>query len=209
MKLYDTLMAPNPRRVRWLMAEKGITDVEIVPVNLLAGEHKTSEYRERAGLSHLPALELEDGTTITESLAIGRYLESVYPEPNLFGRDPVETAVIEMWTRRGENLVSLPVMMTVRLTHPALAALEEPNPAVAEYNRANSLRGLKVLERQLAENEWLAGDRFTVADIIAFVGLDFGRLIKMNPPEELKHVGRWAEAMRARPAARAGMPAAA
>lgn len=209
MKLYDTPLAPNPRRVRWFMAEKGIEDVEVVQVNLLKGDHKTPEFLGKAGLANVPMLEMDDGTCITESVAICRYLEEKYPEPNLFGRTAEERAVIEMWTRRGENLVSLPVMMTVRLTHPALAALEEPNPAVADYNRANSLRGLKVLERQLAQHEWLAGDRITVADIIAFVGIDFGRMIKMSPPEDLKHVTRWAETMRARPAARAGMPAAA
>jgi glutathione S-transferase len=209
MKLYDTPLAPNPRRVRWFMAEKGIEDVEVVRVDLLKGDHKTPEFLGKAGLANVPMLEMDDGTCITESVAICRYLEEKYPEPNLFGRTAEERAVIEMWTRRGENLVSLPVMMTVRLTHPALAALEEPNPAVADYNRKNSLRGLKVLERQLAVNEWLAGDRITVADIIAFVGIDFGRMIKMNPPEELAHVTRWAETMRARPAARAGMPTAA
>lgn len=209
MKLYDTPLAPNPRRVRWFMAEKGIEDVEIVRVNLLKGDHKTPEFLGKAGLANVPMLEMDCGTCVTESVAICRYLEAKYPEPNLFGRTPEEQAVIEMWTRRGENLVSLPVMMLVRLTHPAMAALEEPNPPVAEYNQKTSLRGLKVLNRQLAEHEWLAGDRFTIADIIAFVGIDFGRMIKMGLPEDLTHVARWVEAMRSRPAARAGMPAAA
>src|SRR5205085_2593492 len=147
MKIYDTPLAPNPRRVRWVMAEKGITDVEVITLDLMEGQHKTPDYLSKAGLANVPMLEMDDGTCITESVAICRYLEAKYPEPNLFGRTPEEAAVIEMWTRRGENLVSLPVMMTVRLTHPALAALEEPNPPVADYNRKNSLRGLKVLDR--------------------------------------------------------------
>ena len=93
MKLYDTAMAPNPRRVRWFMAEKGIEDVEIVQLNLIQGQHKQADYLAKAGLPNVPALELDDGTTITESLAICRYLESRYPEPNLFGRTPEEAAV--------------------------------------------------------------------------------------------------------------------
>src|SRR6201992_1436759 len=100
MKLYDTARAPNPRRVRWFMAEKGIDDIEIVAVDLFKGEHKTGEYLDMTGIAHVPALALDDGTVITESLAICRYLESLYPEPNLFGRDPKEQAVIELWQRR-------------------------------------------------------------------------------------------------------------
>ncbi|THD79206.1 MAG: glutathione S-transferase [Phenylobacterium sp.] len=208
MKLYDTPLAPNPRRVRWFMAEKGIDDLEVVRLNLIQGEHKTPEYLAKAGLANVPALELDDGTTITESIAICRYLESRYPEPNLFGRTPEETAVIEMWTRRAEMLVATPLMLGVRHTHPALAALETQNPAIAEYNKAAGLRALKVLDRRLAESEWLGGERLTVADIVGFIGLDFGRLIKLSPPPELTNVGRWVEAMKSRPAAKAGMPEA-
>jgi glutathione S-transferase len=206
MKLYDTPLAPNPRRVRWFMAEKGITDIEVVQLNLIKGEHKTPDYLAKAGLPNVPALELDDGVTITESVAICRYLESRYPEPNLFGRTPEETAVIEMWTRRAEMMVATPMMMGVRHTHPALAALEQQNPAVGDYNKQAGLRALKFFDRRLAESEWLAGDRLTIADIIGFVGLDFGRLIKVAPPPELTNVGRWHAAMSARPAAKAGMP---
>jgi glutathione S-transferase len=208
MKLYDTPLAPNPRRVRWFMAEKGIDDLEVVTLNLIQGEHKTPEYLAKAGLANVPALELDDGTTITESIAICRYLESRYPEPNLFGRTPEETALIEMWTRRAEMLVATPLMLGVRHTHPALAALETQNPVIAEYNKDAGLRALKVLDRRLAETEWLAGPRLTIADIVGFIGLDFGRMIKLSAPPELTNVGRWAEAMRRRPSAKAGMPQA-
>ena len=102
MKLYDSRLAPNPRRVRWFLAEKGIDDLEIVQVDLMAGAHKTPEYLAEVGLANVPALILRDGTALTESLAICRYLESLHPEPNMFGRDARETAVIEMWTRRAE-----------------------------------------------------------------------------------------------------------
>lgn len=205
MKLYDTPLAPNPRRVRWFMAEKGIEDVEIVRLNLMEGGHKTPEYLAKAGLPNVPALELDDGTTITESLAICRYLESQYPEPNLFGRTPVEIAVIEMWTRRAELLVATPFMVGVRHLHPAMAALEKQDAAVGEYNRDQGLRALKVLDRRLAESEWLAGDRLTIADIVGFIGIDFTRMLKLPIPEELTHVQRWVAAMRARPAAKAAM----
>jgi glutathione S-transferase len=205
MKLYDTPLAPNPRRVRWFMAEKGIEDVEIVRLNLMEGGHKTPEYLAKAGLPNVPALELDDGTTITESLAICRYLESQYPEPNLFGRTPVEIAVIEMWTRRAELLVATPFMVGVRHLHPAMAALEKQDAAVGEYNRDQGLRALRVLDRRLAETEWLAGDRLTIADIVGFIGIDFTRMLKLPIPEELTHVQRWVAAMRARPAAKAAM----
>ena len=105
-------------------------------------------------------------------------------------------------------MVATPMMLGVRHTHPALAALETQNPAIAEYNKAAGLRALKVLDRRLAESEWLGADRLTIADIVGFIGLDFGRLIKLSPPPELTHVGRWVEAMKSRPAAKAGMPEA-
>jgi len=206
MKLYDTPLAPNPRRVRWFMAEKGIEDIEVVTLNLMQGEHKTPEYLRKAGLANVPMLELDDGTCITESVAICRYLESRYPEPNLFGRTPEETAVIEMWMRRGELMVSLPFMNMVRHSHPAMAALETQSSEIAERGRTGGLGGLKVLDRRLAETEWLAGERITIADIVAFSGLDFGRMVKFQAPEELTHVTRWVAAMRERPAAKAGMP---
>jgi glutathione S-transferase len=205
MKLYDAHRAPNPRRVRWVMAEKGIDAIEIVPINILAGEHRTPDYRARVGIAHVPALELDDGTAISESVAICRYLEALHPEPNLFGRDAREQAVVEMWTRRCEFYLANPLMLLVRLTHPALAALEEPQPAVAAYNRAAAERFMRTLDRHLADHEFLALDRFTMADIVAVVGVDFGRLIKYRPPEEYQNLARWLEACRARPAAKAGV----
>ncbi|MGA0605969.1 glutathione S-transferase family protein [Phenylobacterium sp. VNQ135] len=206
MKLYDTPMAPNPRRVRWFMAEKGIDDVEIVTLDLMKGEHRDPAYLDRAGLPNVPALELDNGVVVTESVAICRYLESRYPEPNLFGQTPEEAAVVEMWMRRGELLVSLPLMTMVRHSLPALAALETQKPELAEANRAGGLRGLKVLNRRLAGSEWLAGERFTIADIVPYCGLDFSRLVKFEIPEELPDLRRWAAAMAARPAATAGRP---
>ena len=206
MKVYDTPLAPNPRRVRWFMAEKAITDIEVITLNLMEGQHKTPDYLAKAGLANVPMLEMDDGTCITESIAICRYLESRYPEPNLFGRTPEDVAVIEMWMRRAEMMVATPVMIGVRHTHPAMGALEQQAPAVGEHSLQGAVRALKVLDRRLAESEWLAADRLTIADIVAFTGIDFGRMIKFQVPEEFAHVARWADAMRGRPAAKAGMP---
>jgi glutathione S-transferase len=205
MKLFDSYRAPNPRRVRWCMAEKGIDDVEIVPVDIMKGEHRTAEYRAHAGLSHVPMLELDDGTAITESIAICRYLESRYPEPNLFGRDATEIAVIEMWMRRAEMLLATPLMLAVRHSHPALAALEQQVPEIATTQLASAQHALKVFDRRLGESPFIAGERLTIADIVAFTGLDFARMVKFRPDESLVHLARWAEAMRQRPAAAAGV----
>jgi len=204
LKLYDFPMAPNPRRVRWFMAEKGVEDVEIVPVDILTGQHKTPEYKTRVGFAHVPALELDSGQVISESVAICRYLETLHPEPNLFGRGPEETVEIEMWTRRVEMYLATPMMLVTRHTHPAMVALEQPNPAVAEYNKAQAERFLRTLDRRLEGREFIAADRITIADIVAAIGLDFPRIIRWKPDAALLNVNRWYAAMRARPAASAG-----
>ncbi|MFN7128760.1 MAG: glutathione S-transferase family protein [Brevundimonas sp.] len=206
MKLYTSHRAPNPRRVRWVMAEKGVQDVELIEIDIMTGDHKKPAYRDKVGVPHLPALELDDGTTISESVAIGRYLEALYPEPNLFGRDAREQAVVEMWTRRCEFYLSNPIMLNVRHSHPALAALEAVQiPQVADYNRVSAERFMKTLDRHLAEREFVALDRFTIADIVATVGLDFARMVRYRPPAEFENLHRWFDACRARPAAKAGV----
>jgi len=205
MKLYDSRRAPNPRRVRWFMAEKGIENIEIIDVDLFKGEHREPAFLARAGAANVPALEMDDGTTITESVAICRYLESLYPEPNMFGRDAKETAIIEMWTRRVELMLAMPLMMTVRHSHPALAALETQVPAIAEANRAAATRACGYFNRRLGESPFIAADRVTIADILAVTALDFARMARFVVPEELDHLIRWRDAMLARPAASAGV----
>jgi glutathione S-transferase len=204
MKLYTFAFAPNPRRVRWVMAEKGIEDIEIVPVDITSGQHKSADYKAKVGFAHVPALELDDGRVISESVAISRYLESLYPEPNLFGRDPAETAEIEMWTRRCELYVANPMMLHTRHTHPALAALEAPNPAVGDYMKVQGERFLKTLDRRLEGRDFIAADRLTMADIVTAIGLDFPRIIQWKPDESLANVNRWYGAMRERPGFAAG-----
>ena len=202
MKLFTSHRAPNPRRVHWVLAEKGIEDIERIEVDLLSGAHRSPEYRARVGLAHVPALELEDGTTISESIAICRYLEAVYPEPNLFGRTAVEQAVIEMWTRRCEFYLANPLMLNVRHSHPALAALEGTQvPEIARYNQEAAERFMRTLDRRLGEHAFIAGPRFSIADIVAVTGLDFAKLVKYRPPEELAGLARWLQECRARPAA--------
>ena len=205
MKLYDSRRAPNPRRVRWVLAEKGVEDVEIIQIDLLRNEHREPQFLERVGLANVPALEIDDDTVITESLAICRYLESIYPEPNLFGRGPKEIAVIEMWTRRSEMLLATPLMMAVRHAHPALAALEKQIPEIAVSSRATADRAIKIFDERLSQTEFIAGDRLSVADIVAFISLDFARMVQFKPPEEMANFNRWAAAMRSRPAAAAGV----
>lgn len=204
MKLYDSRRAPNPRRVRWFMAEKGIDGVEVVDVDLLAGAHKTPEYIARAGLAQAPALTMDDGTTITESLAICRYLESLHPEPNMFGRDPKETAIVEMWTRRAEMLAATPLMLAVRHSHPALAVLETQVPEIAQTNRSQAERALKHFDERLASSPWIAAERVTIADGVLFIGIEFARMVRFSVPEELGNLARWHAAMRERPSAGAG-----
>ena len=204
MKLYDSKRAPNPRRVRWFMAEKQIDDIDIVEIDIFGGDHRAPDYLRMAGLPNVPALELDDGTGITESIAICRYLEYLHPDPNMFGTDPRETAIIEMWTRRAEMMVANPLMLAVRHGHPALAALETQVPAIAEAQRGAATRGLKVLDRRLGESAFIAADRITMADIVAFTAIDFARMVKFKPADDLVDLARWADAMRARPAAAAG-----
>jgi glutathione S-transferase len=187
------------------MAEKGIEDIEIVDVDIFGGQHRTPEYLAKAGLPNVPALEMDNGQTITESVAICRFLETVYPEPNLFGGDPCESAVVEMWMRRAEMMVATPLMMAVRHGHPALAAIETQIPEVAANGRATAEKGLKMLDRRLAESEFIACERLTIADILTATAIDFARMVRFRPDAELVNVKRWLDGMMARPAAKAGV----
>jgi len=192
MKLYVAPYAPNPRRVVMFLAEKGVTDVETVQINLQEGEHRTDEFKAKSPLAQLPVLELDDGRTLTESRAICTYLEALHPEPNLMGRDPFERAFVEMWDRRMELLFSMPLMMWVRHGNPVLAAVERnQNAEVASYNQGQAMRMAKWLNEELAQREWIAGDRFTIADITAACGMDFAKMMKWRPGEELSNLRRW------------------
>jgi len=203
VKLYDSKMAPNPRRTRIFLAEKGI-EVPMEQVDMMAFEHKTPEYTAINPLQRMPALVLDDGTVIAESLAICRYFDALQPEPALFGTGAKEIGLIEMWSRRCENNLFATVAAVFRHLHPAMKELEVPQvPAWAEVNKPRVMDFLKLLDRQLSEHEFIAGDRYSVADITAQVTIDFMKVPRLAVPEELTNVKRWHAAVSARPSARA------
>lgn len=200
MKLYSAPYAPNPRRVTMFLAEKGVTDIEIINVNLQSGEHRQDEFREMSPLAQVPTLQLDDGRTLTESRAICTYLESVYPEPNLMGHDGYERGFIEMWDRRAELMFTLPLMMWVRHLSPVLAAVEKnQNAEIGAYNQATAMKLAKFFDQRLAESEFLAGDRLTIADVTALAGMDFAKMMKWRPGDDLPNLRRWRLALAERP----------
>ncbi len=203
MRLYDGGRAPNPRRVRIFLSEKGIA-VPIAAVDLGAMEHKSERYRAVNPLQRVPALELDDGTVITESIAICRYFEALQPEPVLFGQGPVEIALVEMWQRRIELHLLTAIQQVFRHLHPGMKEHEVPQVAAwGEANKPRVLEFLGLLDRELEGRRFAAGDRFSVADITGLVALDFMRAAKLSVPPEYTHVGRWHAELSARPSARA------
>ncbi len=205
MKLYDDQGAPNPRRVRIFLAEKGV-EVETVPVSIMKGEHKQDAYRKISPMSRVPALQLDDGTVILESVSICRYIECLHPEPNLLGTTPQEIAQIDMWSRRMESELMAPMAATFRHTNPNMAALEKQVPEFGENQRAIANRRLAMLNDDLADREFIAGDRYTLADITAQCTLEFfPRLAEFDLKDEYVHLNRWREAVKNRPAARASI----
>ena len=203
MKLYDGGRAPNPRRTRIFLAEKGIT-LPLEQVDLGALQQKSPAYAAINPLQRVPALVLDDGTVITESIAICRYFEALHPEPPLFGRDALEIARIEMWNRRLELHFFLPVSHVFRNSHPAMKEMEVPQvPAWAEANKPRIQEFLAVLDRELADRPFVTGDAFTVADITGLISVDFMKPAKLAVPDDLKNIKRWHAAVSARPSAAA------
>jgi glutathione S-transferase len=203
MKLYDGGRAPNPRRVRVFLAEKGL-HVPIEPVDLGALQHKSAAFGEINPLQRVPVFVLDDGAKIAESIAICRYFEELHPDPALFGRGAREVAEVEMWNRRLElNLLFL-VAHVFRNTHPAMKEMEVPQvPAWAEANKPRIAEFVHILDRELHERPFVAGDRFTVADITGLVAVDFMKPAKVAIPQECNQVRRWHAAVSARPSASA------
>ena len=203
MKLYDGGRAPNPRRVRIFLAEKGI-DVPLVPIDMGAMGHRSQEITERNPLQRLPVLELDDGTILTESVAICRYFEELHPEPALFGEGALGKARVEMWQRRMEMHFLLTVANAFRHTHPAMKEWEVPQIAEwGEANRPKAIEFLNLLDRDMADREFIAGDSYSIADITGMIGIDFMKPARIELPQELSNVRRWYEAVSSRPSARA------
>ena len=203
MKLYDGGRAPNPRRVRVFLAEKGIT-VPTEQVDLGALAHKSDAYTAINPLQRVPALVLDDGTILTESIAICRYFEIEQPDPPLFGRGAKEVAAIEMWQRRVEFHLLVPISNVFRHLHPAMKPMEVPQ--VADWGEANKPKVaefLALLDRELKNRRYVAGDRYSVADITGLIGVDFMKPAKLAVPEGLDHLRRWHDEVSARPSAKA------
>lgn len=206
MKLYDFTGAPNPRRVRIFAAEKGI-DLELIQVDMSKGEHKTPEFLEKHPSGKIPALETDDGRFIGESVAICRYLEALHPEPNLFGSTPFELGTIEMhnrilelelWTQIGTSWVNGPVVARMA------AGRFKQIPEAKEASDRNVHAFYGRMNRELATREFMAGDRYTVADITALSAVDFAKeLVGLPPAEDLSNLWDWHARVSARPSATA------
>jgi len=195
MKLYDNPMANSPRKVRMFLVEKNISDVEIIKIDLMKGEHKTPEYRAIAPNSRIPALQLDDGTVIVESTAICRYLESLNPEPNLFGESPMEIASIEMWQARIYNELMIPLAMGFRHLHPAMSGMETQNKDYGEVQKNIGMKSLQYFNGVLSESEFVAGDRYTFADIQMITTTDFFIGLNQLKLEDYPEIERHAQLM--------------
>jgi glutathione S-transferase len=203
MKLYGApAPAPNPRRVRIFLAEKGV-DLPETFVDMRKREHKSPEYRAKNSLGQIPTLELDDGQTISETVAICRYFEELHPEPAMFGRTALEKAHVDMWTRRVELQLMVPVGMFWRHAHPYTAALLTQFKDFGESNRENVTNAMRWLDRELDGREFIAGEAFTMADICALTTIDFATWIGLETPAEFTHLRGWHERVTARPSASA------
>lgn len=203
MKIIETSTAPNPRRVRIFLAEKGLR-VPFEDTGMMAGELRDDAFTRLNPWQRVPILVLDDGTVIAESIAICRYFEVLHPEPALFGRGPLGQATTEMWQRRVELGLFAHIAHAFRHTNPKMAHLEVPQ--VADWgsaNRSKALEAMQMLDRRLAEARHLAGDDYSVADITLLVALDFLKPARIERPAGLVNLARWYAEVKARPSAAA------
>jgi glutathione S-transferase len=203
MELYEYTMAPNPRRVRIFLAEKGI-EVPNVQVDLAKGEHRQPEFLKINPMAGVPVLELDDGTDIAESVAICRYFEQQKPEPRLMGGpDAKDAANVEMWQRRMElNLLSN-TAGSFRNTSDFFKGRIQQVPEYGAICKQAAEKQLAWMDTVLADRKFIAGDRFTIADITALVGIDFGKLTGIKIKPEQKNLQRWYDAVSSRASAKA------
>ena len=203
MKLYGAPMpAPNPRRVRIFLAEKGI-DLPETPLDIMKREHKAPEHRARNSLGQVPTLELDDGTCISETVAICRYFDETQPDPPLFGTTPLEKAKVDMWVRRIEFQVMTPVGMFWRHAHPRTAALLTQHKDFGESNREAYQGAQRFLDKELAGKDWLSGDTYSMADICLLSTVDFATWIGLPLEAEHENLAAWHARASARPSAAA------
>ena len=194
--------APNPRRVRIFLAEKGI-DLPETPVDMAQRAHKSPEFRAKNSMGQLPALELDDGTCISETVAICRYFDEAQPDPPMFGVTPVEKALVDMWVRRTEFTVMMPVGSFWRHAHPFTAALLKQFTEFGESNRETYQGAQRYLNRELEGRTWLALDSYSIADICLLTTVDFAKWIGLPLEAENEHLMAWHERAKARPSSRA------
>ncbi|MEQ8320830.1 MAG: glutathione S-transferase family protein [Rhodospirillales bacterium] len=203
MILYDYPGGPNPRRVRIYLAEKNLS-VPMETVDIMTRRNRQPDFLEKNPTGGIPILELDDGTCIAESVAICRYFEELHPEPPLFGTGAKERAIVEMWLRRVELNLMVPIGMVWVHGHPLTAKLIRQIPEAAAQNRVRTAMGYKLLNDQLADNEFIAGDTYSIVDAVALATYDFGAGLVGVPPEDgLTHLARWQAAVSARPSASA------
>ena len=202
MKILQTKTAPNPRRVRIFLAEKGI-EVPFEELDILKGL-KTAEFTQLNPFQRVPVLVLDDGTPIAETMAICRYFEETKPEPALFGKGARQRALVEMWNRRMELGLLGSVAAAFRHLHPAAAQLEVPQvPAWGEANKPKAQEVLRLLDAELGKRRFIAGDDYSVADITALVAVDFSKPARVERPQGLDNLARWHQEVSARPSAKA------
>ena len=203
MKILDEKRAPNPRRVRVFLAEKGI-QVPFEQVDIMSRAHKSADFAEVNPLQRVPVLVLNDGSAISESIAICRYFEAVQPDPPLVRQNATEIGVIEMWNRRAELNFFQPVAQCFRHTHPAMAHLEIPQiPAWAEANEPRVAEIIRILDERLSAVPYVAGEDFSVADITAIIATDFMKPARLTIPDEALHFKRWYAQVSSRPSHKA------
>jgi glutathione S-transferase len=202
MKIYDTKTAPTPRRVRIFLAEKGI-EMEYVQIDLAKGENMSREMCKKNPIGKVPVLELDDGTCIGESDAICLYFESLYPENPLMGVTPLEKGTIAMWQRQIELCLFNQIGMCFQHTSGYFKDRMTPVPEYGEVCGINATGYLKVLEKRLAETEFMAGDSFSIADITALCAIDFARVVGISIADDQVNLQRWYKQMNERPSAQA------
>ena len=202
MKLYDSALAPNPRRVRIFLAEKGI-EVPLVAVDIVKAENREPAFLAKNPLGGVPILELDDGTIIAESTAICRYFEELQPDPPLMGIDAKDRATVEMWLRRVEFEVAFPIMQTFRNTHDFFKGRIPQVPEWGAVCKQRALEQLAWLDAEMADRPFVAGDRYTIADITLLIGVDFGRVSNIRIDPEHKNLTRWYGEVSSRPSSRA------
>jgi glutathione S-transferase len=202
MKIYDTKTAPTPRRVRVFLAEKGI-DMDYVQVDLAKGDNLSLEMRAKNPIGKVPVLELDDGTCIGESDAICLYFETLHPEPPLMGTTALEKATISMWQRQVEFYLFMQVGMCFQHSTGYFKDRMTPVPEYGKEAGINAAKYLSILNKRLADNEFIAGSAYSIADITAMCAVDFARVVNIRMADEHTHLARWYEQVSARPSAKA------